>query len=164
MIYDIGPRSIAEIHARATRDEKKRQENLADDAPTVLWCNSDGEQAHLDRLTLLAALNSRAIPEPEKTLETRGKTQRGQFIGWCNTCGGETFNFVRHRCPPKIEDRALEVMRCASLLVRARICVRQSTNGTPHQWRMQVAETAAFDHLQAAVFAANLGNTNGEEG
>ena len=47
---------LRRIRFRYGRDEGKRLLNLQDARPSVLWCNTDAEQAHKDRGALLDLL------------------------------------------------------------------------------------------------------------
>lgn len=91
------------------------------------------------------------------------KIARGARTGWCNTCGGDTFNFIRHRCPDRLQAKALNAIIAGKLWRDARRKVRASTVGTWMHAAAEKAEREAADHLIAALDVVDEGNTNGEE-
>lgn len=99
-----------------------------------------------------------------KKLSPGEKMPRGHFTGWCNSCGADCFNFVRHQCPPKLEPRVSDYLRAVSLYVRARRILRASTIDTHAHALATKAEREAFDYLSSIYDQFNANTSNGTEG
>lgn len=88
----------------------------------------------------------------------------GVLTGWCNRCGREEFNGLRHRCPKKLALGVRQVMHAASVYVRARRKARAGTApDTLVHTQAEREEAAAFELLADAVTRAQEGATNGED-
>lgn len=85
----------------------------------------------------------------------------GRLIGWCTTCGADIFNTTsgRHRCPKKIETRALALILAAKRYVLAKQELQASSLGTPTHRRKQAIEGKAFAELEAAIQTHNEGTS-----
>lgn len=85
----------------------------------------------------------------------------GSHIGYCTTCGADTFNGPRHRCPNKITERALVLIMAAKQLLEAQRELQASSIGTLGNARALKHRDAMFDALEAAIKAHNAEATVG---
>lgn len=64
------------------------------------------------------------------------KAGDGHYHGWCNSCGADVFDGIRHRCPPKIGARINVVLHSAKAFRDAHSAVMCSSAGTPNNARL----------------------------
>jgi hypothetical protein len=76
----------------------------------------------------------------------------GRHVGYCNTCGADTFDGIRHRCPPKIDERTLGIIIAAKEYVWARRALRSTTIENEFaRTKAEVAERHYFASLEVAI-------------
>ena len=88
--------------------------------------------------------------------------ERGKLVGWCNTCGADVKNGIRHRCPKRMDARIRAVVDAARDVRRFHAAVKTTSN----EFLLAKAESDrlhAIECLIVAVDALSEGTEAGPE-